>query len=98
MLVLPPDLAFEELLVVTRRRWWLGDFRDQISRGSLCYTIDEHPEKRYLHHDGKRHGESKKHSTSIDEPDLLLLFVEPHTMEVWLEKLPHQTSGREVGL
>lgn len=98
VLVLPPNLTLDVFHVLSRGRWWFSNFGDEISCACFCYAVDENAKKWDLYHDCESNAESEQHPTSIHEPNLLLLFAESDSVEIWLEQLLHKRPGRKVRL
>jgi hypothetical protein len=83
--VLPAQRILLELLGLGRWKWRLGNLRDEVCRGGLRETVDEDAHKRDLDENVEAKAETEEHTSSVLEPQLLLLFVVANTCEVRLE-------------
>lgn len=74
-----------ELLSLTGRKWWFRDLGDEIGSRSFCETVDQDTNEGNLDKDIEAETKSKKYSSTVLEPQLLLFLVVFNTRKVRLE-------------
>lgn len=85
MLVLPPQRVLLELLGLGRWRWRLSDLGDQICRRRFRKAVNEDSNQRDLDEDVKSQAKAKQNTSTILEPQLLLILIVADTREVGFE-------------
>lgn len=89
VLVRPAERLILELIGFGGWWWWVSDLCDEICRRSFCETVDKDTYERYLDEDVEAQTEPKEYTSTVFEPQLLLVFVVADACEVWFELYYH---------
>lgn len=85
VLVLPAKRLVLELFGFSG--WWgrVSDLGDEVCRRSFCETVDKDAYEWYLNEYVEAQTKAEEYTSTVFEPQLLLIFVVAYTCEVWFE-------------